>query len=483
MIPVLGLISLYRAPYLENRLPHTWIPNSDPLVRDSMLRYIGRDMEDLFRDVPEAIKLRRPLRAGFGKTLSEYEVLRIVDSILSKNKIFRDPPPFIGGGVCASYTPAVVRFLALRGEVYTSYTPYQPEINQGVLQALFEYQSMVAELYGVDVVNASMYDGSTAVAEALRLAMRATRRTKILVPSTMNPFHRSVARTWIEPVGGSIEEYMVDRRGQPVVDDIASKVNDRVAGIYLENPSFLGNVIDDPGAVGEIARDRGALFIVYSEPTSLGILRPPGEYGADIVVGDGQSLGLGLNYGGPGLGILGVRMDSELLRQLPGRLVGMTVDSDGGRGYALVLQTREQHIRRERATSNITTNSSLMAIMASIYLSYMGAEGLRRLGESIFRRTSYALRSIRDRLSNYISVAIDHSLFYREIPLRFRVRDYGEIHRRLLARGIHGGLWLKDLLKGFEDCSLFCFSEVHSRRDIDTLIEALEEAIHGVEAG
>jgi glycine dehydrogenase subunit 1 len=195
---------------------HSWIPNSDPVVKREMLRFIGKDVEDLFGDIPESIRLGEPLKVGFGRPLSEYEVYRIIDRILSRNKVFRDPPPFIGGGICAGYVPSIVRFLALRGEIYTSYTPYQPEINQGVLQAIFEYQSIMAELYGVDVVNASMYDGSTAVAEAFRLAMRATKRSKILVPATMNPFYRSVANTWLSPVKGALEEYRVDEKGNPV---------------------------------------------------------------------------------------------------------------------------------------------------------------------------------------------------------------------------------------------------------------------------
>jgi len=454
---------------------HNWIPNSDPEIKASMLRSIGKNIDELFADIPEPIRLKKNLNVGFGKPLSEYEVLRLVDRILSKNKVFRDPPPFIGGGICASHTPSIVRLLSLRGEVYTAYTPYQPEINQGILQALFEYQSMMAELYGVDVVNASMYDGSTAVAEAFRLAMRVTGRRKILVPETMNPFHRSVANTWISPVGGVIVEYRVDGRGQPLIQDLTSKVDGETAAVYLENPSFLGNLVEEPEEIESIARSKGSLFVVFSDPVSLGVIKPPGNYGADIVVGDGQGLGLGLNYGGPGLGILGIRMDQGLLKQLPGRLVGATLDSNGNRGYALILQTREQHIRREKATSNITTNSSLMAIMGAIYISYLGWNGLRRLGESILKRTRYVVENIRKRLSGRVSIAIDTDLFFKEVPLRFHRRSYEEIHRDLLARGIHGGLWLKDLLKGYEDCSLFCFSEVHSKSDIDLLINALDE--------
>lgn len=457
------------------KLYHMWIPNSDLGERERALKALGRTVEDLFSDVPKEIMLRRPLEVGFGRPLSEYEAQELLDKILSRNIVFKNPPPFVGGGICASYVPAVVRFLTLRGEIYTAYTPYQPEINQGVLQALFEYQSLMAELYGVEVVNASMYDGSTAVAEAFRLALRATKRIKILVPRTMNPFHRSVASTWITPAGGVLEDYSVDQRGQPDIEDLVKKLDRNTAAVYLENPSFLGAVVEKPWEVGGVARSRGALFIVYSEPTSLAIFKPPGDYGADIVVGDGQSLGLGLNYGGPGLGILGIRMDQELLRQLPGRLVGATVDSEGRLSYTLILQTREQHIRRERATSNITTNSALMAIASAIYIAYMGWRGLRRLAESVLKRTEYAVKAVEERLRGAVETPLKPRIFYREVPLRFLRRSYGHVHEELLKRGIHGGLWLRGLLTGFDDCSLYCFTEIHSKGDIDNLIKALAE--------
>jgi glycine dehydrogenase subunit 1 len=454
-------------------LYHHWIPNSDPNVKREMLRYIGKDLEDLLRDIPEKIRLREPLKVGFGKPLSELEIERLLDNILSKNKVFKDPPPFLGGGLCPHYVPAVVKYLLLRGEFYTSYTPYQAEINQGVLQALFEYQSMIADLYGVDVVNASMYDVSTATAEAFRMVMRVSKRRGILVPRHMNPFIRSVVETWINPVGGFLARYEIVNNEIRVID----KYNESdIGGIYLENPTFLGEVVKEIDLFSEYKEKRKLVFVVNADPISLGVFKAPGEYGADIVVGNGSVLGVGLNYGGPSLGILGIRMDQELLRQLPGRLIGATTDVEGStRGFAMILQTREQHIRRERATSNITTNTALMAIAAAIYLSYMGESGLKRLAESILQRTMYLKKKVESELRDKCSIASNKELFFKEIPLRFHRRNYIEIHRDLLRRGIHGGLFIGDLLEDIGNTSLFCVTEVHSRKHIDQLVSALSE--------
>ncbi|MEM4749747.1 MAG: aminomethyl-transferring glycine dehydrogenase subunit GcvPA [Sulfolobales archaeon] len=453
---------------------HPWIPNSDPEIKKSMLEYIGKSFEDLVSDIPEEVRLRRPLKVGFGRPLSENEIEILIDKILSKNKVFIDPPSFLGGGVCMHAIPYVVRYLLLRGEIYTAYTPYQAEINQGLMQALFEYQSMLAELYGVDIVNASMYDVSTAVAEAFRMAMRVSKRRGVLVPRIMNPFIENVVRTWIEPVGGFIIRYEITESNNiRIIDSVSEK---EVGGIYLENPSFLGEVIEKPEIIGEYARDKKMLFIVNAEPLSLGILKPPGEYGADIIVGNGASLGVGLNYGGPSLGILGIRMDQELLRQLPGRLIGFTREADGsGKGFAMILQTREQHIRRERATSNITTNSALEAFAAAVYLSYIGDKGLRRLGESILRRTAYLRERIESDLRDRAEIASKARLFFREIPVRFLRRDYREISRELIERGIHGGFYIGDLISGIGNTALFCVTEIHSRDHIDLLIRSLRE--------
>ncbi len=332
---------------------------------------------------------------------------------------------------------------------------------------------MIADLYGVDIVNASMYDFSTATAEAFRMVMRVSKKRGILVPKHMNPFTRSVVETWINSVGGYLVNYEIDG-GEIHISDRGSDSD--IGGVYLENPTFLGEVIEEVDLFKDYKERRKLLFVVNADPISLGIFKAPGEYGADIVVGNGSVLGVGLNYGGPSLGILGIRMDQELLRQLPGRLIGATTDLDGvSRGFAMILQTREQHIRRERATSNITTNTALMAIAAAIYLSYMSENGLRRLGETILKRTMYLKRKIIDELRDRISVASSRELFFKEIPLKFHRRDYRDIHRDLLVKGVHGGLFLGDLLSDLENTALFCVTEVHSRRHIDHLINLLSE--------
>ncbi len=443
-----------------------------------MLRAIGvRSIDDLFSDIPEDIKLRRSLRVGFGKPLSEIEVQKLVDSMLSKNKVFKDPPPFLGGGVWPHYVPAAVKEIVRRAEFYTSYTPYQAEASQGLLQALFEYQSLMADLLEMDVVNASMYDWSTALAEAALMAHRVTSRRKIIVPRTMNPFHYEVLRTVaggrglkLETVGYNAEEGVVD------LEELKGKIDDNTAAVYIENPSFLGFVERNAKAVGEVAHDKGALFIVGVDPISLGVLVPPGRYGADVVVGEGQPLGLGLNYGGPLLGIFAVRWNRKLVRQMPGKLIGLTTTVDGKeRCFAMILQTREQHIRRERATSNITTNEALMAVAAAAYLALLGPKGLRKLGELIAYRCNYAIR----RLSKVPGVKVPlfpKAKYFKEFPASFS-KPYEEVHEHLLRNGVHGGLPLKKFFPEFGDSALFCVTELHTKEHIDLLAKLIEEVM------
>jgi len=455
-------------------LYHPWIPNSDPKIKEDMLRFLGASFEDLIRDIPEKIRLRRELEVGFGRPLSEHEVSIILEKILSKNVVFKDPPPFLGGGVCPHAVPYVVKYILMRGEFYTAYTPYQAEINQGLMQVLFEYQSMIADLYDVDVVNSSMYDVSTATAEAIRMMMRITRKRGVLVPEKMNPFIKKVVETWLWPVDGVLIRYKIDpAEGILILDKFSES---EIGGLYLENPSFLGEIIEETDLLNDYVKKKKFIFIVNAEPLSLGLLKPPGEYGADIVVGNGSSLGLGMNYGGPSLGILGIKMREEFIRQLPGRLIGATREVDGDKkGFAMILQTREQHIRRERATSNITTNSALEAVAATVYLSYVGEKGLRRLGESIYQRTVYMKNRVEKDLVGKACINSERRFFFRELPIRFITRSYREIHRELLKRGIHGGLLLDNLMEGMVNTSLFCVTELHSRSHIDLLIKTLAE--------
>ncbi len=451
-----------------------------------MLEVIGvGDPLELYRDVPRQLLLSEPPRVGFRRPLSEEEVRLHLDEVLSRNMVFRDPPPFAGGTVCPHYVPAAVDAVISRAEFYTAYTPYQPEINQGLLQALFEYQSLVADLLALDVVNSSMYDMSTAVAEAALMAMRVTRRSRILVPANMNPEHLEVLRTWLSGREARVETIPVDpETGLIDMDVLQDRLGGDVAAVYIEYPSYTGVVDHRVAEIAEEAHRRGALLVVGVDVTAMGLLKPPGELGADIAVGEGQPLGLGLNYGGPYLGVFAVRWDRRLVRQMPGRIVGMTRTVDGERAFTLILQTREQHIRREKATSNITTNEALMAIAAAVYVSLLGKEGFRRLSREILARSNYLARRLRE--AGLVAPAYPKArLIYKNVLAALPV-DYEAVHRRLLSRRILGGTpmsryeWPPGALPGDpRRLALFCATEAHSKRHIDALVEAIRGVLGG----
>ncbi len=469
-------------------MPHYWIPNSVKEVKQEMLKEIGvDDIEEFFKDIPEQLRLKKELRVGFGKPLLEHEVRRKFLEMLSKNKFtgFTDAHRvFLGGGVCVHYIPSVVKAIVSRAEFYTAYTPYQPEINQGILQAFFEYQSLMAELYGVDIVNASMYNVSTAAAEAVRMALRVKRgRKRILVASSAHPEIKEVIRTWVKGLNVRLEEIPYGREdGELDVSALRTKLSDDVAAVYVESPNFFGVIERKLRDIIEVTHDVGALAIVNANPLSLGVFKGPGELGADIVVGDAQPLGVGLNYGGPSAGILGIQDRRELLRQLPGRLVGMTKTIDGSEnGFMLILQTREQHIRRERATSNITTNSGLEAIAAAVYVSLLGAKGLRRLGEALLGRTTYFLETLRKRDVEAVPL-FEKGLYFREVTISFKGRDARDVISQLEKHGIHVGPPLSKFYDVMHDCSLLCLTELHSKDDIDELVSKLALVLGG-EAG
>ncbi len=466
-------------------MPHYWIPNSTKEVKQEILKETGvDDVEEFFKDIPEQLRLKKELRVGFGKPLLEHEARRKFLEILSKNKFtgFRDVHRvFLGGGVCVHYIPSVVRAIVSRAEFYTAYTPYQPEINQGILQAFFEYQSLMAELYGVDIVNASMYNVSTAAAEAVRMALRVKRgRKRILIASSAHPEIKEVIRTWVKGLNVRLEEIPYEREdGELDVNVLRAKLSDDVAAVYVESPNFFGIIERKLRDIIEITHDAGALAIVNANPLSLGVFKAPGELGADIVVGDAQPLGVGLNYGGPSAGILGIQDRKELLRQLPGRLVGMTKTVDGSEnGFMLILQTREQHIRRERATSNITTNSGLEAIAAAVYVSLLGAKGLKRLGEALLGRTTYFLETLRKR-DIKAAPLFEKGLYFREVTISFKGRDARDVISQLEKHGIHVGPPLSRFYDVMHDCSLLCLTELHSKDDIDELVSKLALVLGG----
>ncbi|MET1159858.1 MAG: aminomethyl-transferring glycine dehydrogenase subunit GcvPA [Thermoprotei archaeon] len=461
--------------------PHPWIPNSANETKKRMLKKIGvNSVAELFSDIPRDVLLGPDkwdkLEIGLGKPLSEIEARRYVENLLNKNRVF-NPPPFMGGGVYPHYVPEVVKYIITRGEFLTAYTPYQAEISQGLMQALFEYQSLMAELLDMDVVNASMYDGASALAEALLMSMRVNRgRKKVIIPRTTNPFYKEVVKTYLEPHNAIIVEVDYEKEtGLVNIEELKKLVDNNTAAVFIQNPNFLGLIEENAREIGEIAHDKNALFIIGVDPISLGLLKPPGELGADIAIGEGQGLGIGMSFGGPYLGIFAVKYDMKLIRQMPGRIIGLTTTIDTNeRAFAMILQTREQHIRREKATSNICTNEALTAIAAAVYLSLLGKKGIVELSELIYYRAHYAYELFK---RNGYRVELFNADFFKEFPVNFDNTGlkYEEIHKKLLEKGVHGGLYIREWYPELGETALYAFTELHSAEDIEYLINLLNE--------
>lgn len=450
-----------------------FIPNHRKL-REEMLEEIGvSDVEELFADIPQEVRVKR--RLNLPAPLSEQDVRKHLKEVLSKNVSFGEMPVFLGGGIWPHFIPAAVRAIVQRSEFLTSYTPYQPEVSQGMLQALFEYQSLMAELVGLDVVNSSMYDWATALGEAALMCVRLTGRKKFLVPEFISPARERVLRnyTW----GQGVEVVKVEQdegSGQLELDELRKKM-DGAAGVYIENPSYLGFLETQVDEISEMVHEVKALFVVGVNPISLGILRAPGDYGADIVVGDGQPLGNPVGFGGPTLGIFACRGEKEFLRAMPGRVIGMTKTTDGKRrGFAMVLQTREQHIRRERATSNICTNEALCALAASVYLSLLGPSGLREVAEACASNAAYLMK----RLSKIdgIETPVFGAPHFNEFVMRCE-GSILEFNRRLLEKGVHGGKPLTREFPELGEAALLSTTENHGKKDLDRLVAAVEEVM------
>jgi glycine dehydrogenase subunit 1 len=439
-----------------------------------MMEEIGiQSIEELYVDVPKRFRLKRRLNLP-GPT-PEHEVRKRVEKLLTKNQSNQDMPVFLGAGCWPHYVPAVVDTIVQRAEFLTSYTPYQPEISQGILQALFEYQSMICELTGMEVANSSMYDWASALGEAARMAARITQRAEILIPRIIHYERFATLRTYAEPAGLKIIPVCYDSKtGRLDLEDLKNKISAKTAAVYIENPSYLGFIETQVKEIAEETHEKKALFIVGVDPISLGLLKPPGEYGADIVVGEGQPLGNHMNFGGPLLGIFACRDDRQLIRQMPGRVIGMTTTVDGSKtGFCMALQAREQHIRREKATSNICTNEALCALASAVYLALLGPQGLRELGEVIKFKTSYAMQLLTN--IEGVKAPLFEAPHFKEFTVNFDATNttVQEIHASLLKHGVHGG---KDLTKEFPELgetTLYCVTEIHSKEDIDRLAEEL----------
>jgi glycine dehydrogenase subunit 1 len=440
-----------------------YLPNS-PSDREKMLAAIGAaSIDELFAGLPAGYRLNRDLDVP--RAHAESEIIDYFRAAGAKNST--GYTSFLGAGVYRHYRPAIIDSLIQRGEFLTSYTPYQAEISQGTLQAIFEFQTMIAELTGMDVANASMYDGSTGAAEAVMMAVRATGRHKAVVAATVHPEYREVLDTYTKHQGLPSTLVGYDHKtGRIDLTALNAAVTDETAAVLVQSPNFFG-VIEDIPAIAEIAHAKGALLIVsIAEAVSLGIVRPPVE--ADIVSMEAQSFGVALSYGGPFCGVLAAK--EQFVRQMPGRLVGQTVDGSGYRGFVLTLSTREQHIRREKATSNICTNQALVALMATIFLSVYGKEGIRELAEHNLAKASYAAKTL--------SAQPGAKLLFTGAP-RFHEfvleteESPAQWSQRLLDNQIVGGIDLSRWYPELRNCTLWCATEIITRAQIDAAATAL----------
>src|SRR6056297_1891713 len=368
---------------------HPYLPHTDQEIKE-MLAEIGVDsIEELFKDIPKELMLDRELKIDDSK--SEIELRKIFNGLVSRNTCTNSLVCFLGAGAYDHYIPSIVDFLSSRSEFYTAYTPYQPEMSQGTLQVMFEYQTMIAELTGMDVSNASLYDGASACAEAMYMANAVTRKDKVLVSKAVHPNTMKVLKTYADAKDLDIVEIDI-KDGQTNYDMIEEKVDKDTAAVIIQSPNFFG-IIEDVEKVEPIVhKQRRTLLIQSADPLSLAVLKSPGDMGADIAVGDGQVFGIPLSYGGPYLGYIAVK--KKLMRKLPGRIAGQTEDTKGNRGFVLTLQAREQHIRRHRATSNITSNQALMATRATIYLSALGKQGLKEVATQTAKKAAYAAKEL-----------------------------------------------------------------------------------------
>jgi glycine dehydrogenase subunit 1 len=432
---------------------------------DEMLAALGlASLEDLFAHIPPEVRVDGlPLPPG----RSEKETVEHVAGLLAANRHGGDMPTFLGAGVYDHYVPAAVRSIVGRSEFCTSYTPYQAELSQGILQTLFEYQSMICELTGMDGANTSMYDASTALGEAALMARRITRKTEILVPRALLWERRSVLANYAKGAGLRVRDVGYDEdRGILDLDDLRGKLSSETAAVYLEQPNFFG-VFED--AVDDIRAATDALLVVGVNPLALAVTKPPGDYGADIVVGEGQALGNAMNFGGPLLGIFACRED--YIRKMPGRVIGATRDAQGGRAFAMTLQTREQHIRREKAMSNICTNETLLAVASAVYVAILGARGLKDLAEANVRDAA----NLAQRLDGLppCEAPLFRGHHFNEFVVRFD-RPYDDVHRHLLRAGVHGGLGLAARFPELGHAALFATTERHDEGARARLIRALE---------
>lgn len=437
-----------------------YIPHTKEDI-ELMLADLGMDsFEDLWKEIPEAVRFRGSLELP--EPMSEYELFGHLSSMAGKNLSAASTVSFMGAGAYDHFVPSVVDHILLRGEFYTAYTPYQPEVSQGTLQVIYEYQSMITELTGMDAANASMYDGATALAEAALMAVDVTRKKKVLVAETINPRHLDVVVAYLL---GRAELEIVKvpaKDGKVDISSLQELLDDDTAAVMIQQPNFFGQ-LEDSREIGELLKDKKALYVVSADPISLGVLEAPGNYGADIVLGEGQPMGNPLSFGGPYLGFFAVK--DKHVRRMPGRVVGATKDIEGKRGFALTLQTREQHIRREKATSNICSNQALNALAAAVYLSAMGKEGLHDAAKQSLQKAHYLYKEL---------VAIGYeplytNPFFKEFVIKTK-RPAKEIVKTLANEGILAGVNLDIFSPDWDHYLLIAVTEKRSRDEMDKFV-------------
>ena len=441
-----------------------YIPNTQQ-EQAEMLATLGlSSIDELFLDIP-AEHRNPPL--DLPAPLSELEIQRELSALASKNRALSSGPSFLGAGSYHHFTPAIVKAIMTRGEFLTAYTPYQPEVSQGTLQVIYEFQTLVCSLYDMEVANAGMYDGATSLAEGVLMACRVTRRDQVAIADTVSPLHQQVIRTYCQAQGVRIQ---VVRHWEP-------EVSGDTACLVVQYPNFFGNV-EDLAQHSAAAHDQGALLVVSADPVAVAMFQSPGHFDADIVTGEGQPLGIPVSYGGPYVGLFSTKQ--QYIRQMPSRLVGRTTDTQGRTGYVLTLQTREQHIRRERATSNICTNEALYALAATIYLAAVGKQGLRQVAELCYQKAHYAASQI-EQLPGY-SLPFNQGAFFQEFVVQCPASP-AVINQRFLEQNILGGLDISSppysdpLPPEVDRGMLVCVTEMASREDIDALVAGLAEFI------
>ena len=443
---------------------HPYLPNTDEDVK-KMLDVIGLEStEELFKSIPENLKLKKGL--DLPKSKSEIEVRGIMNGIAAKNQSIDELVCFLGAGSYDHYIPSVIRHIVSRSEFYTAYTPYQPEISQGTLQSVFEYQSMMCSLTGMDVSNVSMYDGATSASEAAILASVQTKRNKVLVSETLNPEYKEVLQSYMQFRSVDVE-FIGEKDGVTDFEELKSKLDKDTAGVILQYPNFYG-VVENVREMEEAIHENKSLLIMSADPIALGMLKSPGELKADIVVGEGQALGQNLNFGGPVLGFMAAT--TKLMRKMPGRIVGETVDRDGKRAYVLTLQAREQHIRRYKATSNICSDQTLNSIAAAVYMATLGKQGMKEVAVQSFKKAHYTYEKLME-TGKYKPVY--DKPFFKEFAIRCP-KSVEEINATLRKEGILGGFDLTKVNDKLENTMLVAVTENRTMEDIEKFVRIME---------